>query len=97
MKSEPRSRRSLGLVEILSEHPYLEGGPADVQEHFATIRQNGRFLLALIDDLLDLRGSRRGSSGSSPRPCSPSEIVADVVETLSEPRPDGFTWGSSRT
>jgi PAS domain S-box-containing protein len=44
----------LGFSEIISEHPYLKGGPDDVQEHFATIRQNGQFLLALIDDLLDL-------------------------------------------
>ena len=55
----------LGFSELLSEHPYLQAGPAEIREHLATIRQNGRFLLALIDDCSTSRGSRRASSASS--------------------------------
>ena len=72
----------LGFSDLISEHPYLQGGPADVQEHFTTIRQNGQFLLALIDDLLDLSRIEAGQLRIEPEPCSPERIVADVVETL---------------
>ena len=57
-------------------------GPAEVQEHFATIRQNGQFLLALIDDLLDLSRIEAGQLRIEPEPCSPVQIVSDVVESL---------------
>jgi PAS domain S-box-containing protein len=72
----------LGFSDLLSEHPYLQGGPDEVQEHFATIRQNGQFLLALIDDLLDLSRIEAGQLRIEPEPCSPERIVSDVVETL---------------
>ena len=61
--------------------PYLQSGPAEVQEHFATIRQNGQFLLALIDDLLDLSRIEAGQLRIDSEPCSPQRIIADVVET----------------
>ena len=72
----------LGFSDLLSEHPYLQGGPAEVQEHFATIRQNGQFLLALIDDLLDLSRIEAGQLRIELEPCSPERIIADVAETL---------------
>jgi PAS domain S-box-containing protein len=72
----------LGFSELLSEHPYMEGGPGEIQDHFATIRQNGQFLLALIDDLLDLARIEAGQLRIEPEPCSPADIVSDVVESL---------------
>ena len=41
------------------------------REHFATIRQNGRFLLALIDDLLDISRIEAGELRIECEPCSP--------------------------
>jgi two-component system CheB/CheR fusion protein len=72
----------LGFSNLINEHPYLQGGPEEVQEHFATIRQNGQFLLALIDDLLDLSRIEAGQLRIEPELCSPQQIVSHVVETL---------------
>src|SRR5262249_29131515 len=72
----------LGFIEVLGEHPYLQGGPAEIQEHFATIRQNGQFLLSLIDDLLDVSRIEAGQLRIEREPCSPLRIVSEVVESL---------------
>ncbi len=57
----------LGFIELLDEHPYLQRGPDEISEHFATIRQNGRFLLALIDDLLDISRIEAGAAAHRAR------------------------------
>jgi PAS domain S-box-containing protein len=72
----------LGFTELLREHPYSRGGPADVQEHLATVHQNGRFLLALIDDLLDISRIEAGELRVESEPCSPEAIVSEVVGAL---------------
>jgi PAS domain S-box-containing protein len=72
----------LGFIELLGEHPYLHDGPADIPDHLATIRQNGRFLLALIDDLLDISRIEAGELRVEREPCSPKGIISEVVESL---------------
>jgi PAS domain S-box-containing protein len=72
----------LGFIELLGEHPHVQGGPADIAEYFAIIRQNSRFLLALIDDLLDISRIEAGELRVDSEPCSPAAIAADVVESL---------------
>jgi PAS domain S-box-containing protein len=72
----------LGFIELLGEHPALQGGPGDIAEYFTTIRQNGRFLLALIDDLLDISRIEAGELRVEREPCSPEAVVADKVESL---------------
>ncbi len=72
----------LGFIELLGEHPYFQGGPVDIAEYYATIRQNGRFLLALIDELLDISRIEAGALRVEREPCSPSALVSDVVESL---------------
>ncbi len=72
----------LGFIELLGEHPYLQGGPADVPEHLATIHQNGRFLLAMIDDLLDISRIEAGELRVEREPCFLEAIVSDVVGSL---------------
>jgi PAS domain S-box-containing protein len=72
----------LGFIELLGEHPALQRGPGDIAEYLATIRQNGRFLLALIDDLLDIARIEADELRVEREPCSPEAIVTDVVESL---------------
>lgn len=72
----------LGFLELLGEHPYLSAAPREVPEYLATIRQNGRFLLALIDDLLDISRIEAGDLRVEREPCSPEAIVSEVVASL---------------
>jgi PAS domain S-box-containing protein len=72
----------LGFIDVLAEHPNLKTGPSEIEDYLATIRQNGQFLLALIDDLLDISRIEAGQLRVESEPCSPREIVTDVVESL---------------
>jgi PAS domain S-box-containing protein len=72
----------LGFIDVLGDHPTLQGGPAEIAEHLATVRQNGQFLLALIDDLLDISRIEAGQLRIESEPCSPVEIVSGVAESL---------------
>ena len=72
----------LGFIDVLGEHPSLRGGPSEIEEHLATIRQNGQFLLSLIDDLLDISRIESGQFRVESEPCSPVAIVSNVVESL---------------
>jgi PAS domain S-box-containing protein len=72
----------LGFIEMLCAHPSLQGGPPEIEEHLAIIRQNGQFLLALIDDLLDISRIEAGQLRVEREPCSPAQIVSNVIESL---------------
>ncbi len=72
----------LGFIDLLAEHSALKEGPAEIGEHLGIIRQNGQFLVALLDDLLDISRIEAGQLRIESEPCSPGEIVADVVESL---------------
>ncbi len=72
----------LGFIELLDEHPYLQAGPDDIPGHLATIHQNSRLMLALIDDLLDISRIEAGELRVEREPCSPEAIVAEVVGSL---------------
>ena len=72
----------LGFIELLGEHPYLQAGPAEIAQHFDTIRQNSQFLLSLLDDLLDISRIEAGQLRIERKPCSAREIVMEVVESL---------------
>jgi PAS domain S-box-containing protein len=72
----------LGFHELLGEHPYLRGAPLEIPEYLTTIRQNGRFLLSLIDDLLDISRIEAGDLQVEREPCSFEAVVSEVVESL---------------
>lgn len=68
----------LGFSEVLVAD--LER--TEQKEMVATIQRNGEYLLRLIDDLLDLSKIEVGKLQMAPSPCSPREIVNEVLELL---------------
>jgi PAS domain S-box-containing protein len=72
----------LGFIDVLADRPALQNASADIADHLAIIRQNGEFLRALIDDVLDLSRIEAGQLRVESEPCSPAQIVSDVVESL---------------
>jgi PAS domain S-box-containing protein len=72
----------VGFLELLGEHSYMQAAPREVSEYLATIRQNGRFLLALVDDLLNISRIEAGNLRIEREPCSLEAIVSEVVGSL---------------
>jgi len=68
----------LGYAEILTDSlkdpDYLEAAN--------TIRRNGKHLLELINDILDLSKVEAGKMEIEPTRCSPYELLADVVSLM---------------
>nr|PZN35455.1 MAG: histidine kinase [Chloroflexota bacterium] len=61
----------------------LDGPISPLQrEDLKTINRNGRFLLHLINDLLDLARIEAGRLDLEPQPLDMRELIADVVETV---------------
>lgn len=71
----------LGFSEVL----VADLKEPDQIETVATVLRNGEYLLRLIDDLLDLSRIEAGRLNVEQLPCSPREIVGEVVELL-DPR-----------
>jgi signal transduction histidine kinase/HAMP domain-containing protein len=68
----------LGYAELIQDGIYGEV-PAKIQEVLERIRQNGRHLLGLINDVLDLSKIEAGQLTLSPVDYSMRELVLDVV------------------
>jgi signal transduction histidine kinase/ActR/RegA family two-component response regulator len=69
----------LGHAELVQD-PQLE--PQQRLESARTIRTNGEHLLRIINDILDLSKIESGSMSVERVPCSPVQIVEDVVSLL---------------
>ena len=72
----------LGFSELVSGHPYLREGPAEVQEYLGKVRENGQVLLALIDDLLDLARIEAGQVRVTREACLVPKVISDAVESV---------------
>ena len=69
----------LGFAELLRD-PHCSA--QERAEYLRTIHSNGNHLLALINDILDLSKIEAGQMSVESLPCSPVQIVDEVVELL---------------
>ncbi len=72
----------LGYADLLLDSRETE---QDRQAYVSTIRRNGRHLLAIINDILDLSKIEAGKMSIERVSCSPCQVVAEVV-SLMRPR-----------
>jgi signal transduction histidine kinase/ActR/RegA family two-component response regulator len=70
----------LGYAELLRQRL------TDAADHEAidTIRRNGDYLLAIINDILDLSKIESGRLDVECIPCSPRQLASDVISTVRE-------------
>ncbi len=75
----------LGYADLLS-HEASEAKkplePAAVLSHLHTIQRNGAHLLQVINDILDLSKIEAGKLEAERIPCSPRQVVAEVMSLL---------------
>ncbi|HEY0010043.1 MAG TPA: ATP-binding protein [Tepidisphaeraceae bacterium] len=69
----------LGYSDLLLEE---ELTPAECQKHIKAIRQNGRHLLELINDILDLSKIEAGKMQVELIACSVPEVVSEVASMM---------------
>ena len=72
----------LGFAEILLGEEGLENSPPQRIEALRIIQRNGRHLLQIINDILDLSKIEAGKLATHRVPCSPIEIVADATRLV---------------
>jgi signal transduction histidine kinase/CheY-like chemotaxis protein len=71
----------LGFADMLLQG-FDEGNGAMRRDYLRTIQKSGRHLLHLINDTLDISRIEANRLQIEIVPCSPDEIIADVVELL---------------
>jgi PAS domain S-box-containing protein len=72
----------LGYAQYLLNEEGLEKAPPHRVEAFRTIERNGRHLLTLINDILDLTKIESGKLETEQIMCSPMSILADVTSLM---------------
>jgi PAS domain S-box-containing protein len=81
----------LGFADVMQQEgqcrticPQFENCPTRQRnaEHVQIIRTNGRYLLSLIDEILDLSRIEAGKLDIQTESCSPTELLNDVLAAL---------------
>jgi PAS domain S-box-containing protein len=70
----------LGFAELLLRED--DGSDPDRREHLQTINSSGKHLLTLINDVLDLSKIEAQELRIERVPCSPHQVIAEVMSTL---------------
>ncbi len=86
----------LGFADLLLEHGAADKNSSDQNEALETIRSNGRYLLNLINEILDLSKIEAGKFELERTTCSPVTVLAEV-ESLMRVRAEakGIAFGVS--
>jgi signal transduction histidine kinase/ActR/RegA family two-component response regulator/HPt (histidine-containing phosphotransfer) domain-containing protein len=71
----------LGFAEVLRRDA---GSPEKRESYLNTIQSSGEHLLTLINDILDLSKIEAGRMECDRIPCSPHEIMSDILSILQE-------------
>jgi signal transduction histidine kinase/CheY-like chemotaxis protein len=69
----------VGFSELLAECPTGSDGVRLQGEAIATVRRNAHALVAIVNDLLDMSKLEAGKLQVEPVPCSPLQVVDDVL------------------
>ncbi|QDS87613.1 Autoinducer 2 sensor kinase/phosphatase LuxQ [Rosistilla ulvae] len=64
----------LGYIDLIDEKVDHE----ETRDHIDTVRRNGKFLLAIINDILDLSKIEAGKFDLAVEPFSPNRLIEDV-------------------
>ncbi|MCH8042526.1 MAG: PAS domain S-box protein [Planctomycetes bacterium] len=72
----------VGYAEQLLIQEGIDNAPSERTEAFETILRNGRQLLQLINDILDISKIESGKLQIERVDCTPWDIVTDVVDTM---------------
>ncbi|HOW70896.1 MAG TPA: ATP-binding protein [Phycisphaerae bacterium] len=73
----------LGFSEILLENDAIRESSPECVAAAQTIKRNGEHLLTIINDILDISKIEAGKMAVERIPCSPSQIIAEVVSLMS--------------
>ncbi len=72
----------LGFADVLIEDPFLQSGPPGLVDAARTIQRNGRHLIDLLNDLLDLAKVEAGKVRVGRGPCGLLAVVDDAAEAM---------------
>jgi signal transduction histidine kinase/CheY-like chemotaxis protein len=72
----------LGYAELLYREGDVTDAPPERVEALDTIMRNGRHLLTIINDILDLSKLEAGKMTVDPAACSPGRLLNDVVDLM---------------
>ena len=72
----------LGFTNVLLEQGDLQNAPPERLEAAQTIKRNGKYLLGLINDILDLSKIEAGKVTVDRATCRPCDLLADVVSLM---------------
>ena len=72
----------LGFSELLLGEGEIDRAPPERISALSTIQRNGRYLLELINDILDLSKIEAGKIELEETECSPIQVVSDAVSLM---------------
>jgi len=72
----------LGFANMLLGEPGIDRAPPERIEAIRTIERNGKYLLELINDILDLSKIEAGKVDIERLTCSPVQVLAEVISLM---------------